>query len=101
MRLGPHLLSAPRPDGRTPPPRHIEVKGRAHGATTLTLTRNEILCALNQADKFLLAIVLVAPGDAFQGPFYLANPFTKEPDWGVTSVNYNLAELLARATPSA
>ncbi len=87
------------PDGRQPEPRHIEVKGRVKGATTVTITRNEILYALNQADKFLLAIVTVAPDDATEGPFYLSKPFTKEPDWGVSSINYDLTELLARAKP--
>jgi len=87
------------PDGRQPEPRHIEVKGRAKGATTVTITRNEILYALNQADKFLLAIVTVATDDTTEGPFYLSKPFTKEPDWGVSSINYDLGELLSLATP--
>jgi SNF2 family DNA or RNA helicase len=85
-------------DGRQPEPRHIEVKGRVKGATTVTITRNEVLYALNQADKFVLAIVTVGPDDTTEGPFYLSNPFMKEPDWGVSSINYDLGELLARAT---
>ena len=28
---------------------------------------------------------------------YLRRPFTKEPDFGATSVNYNFSDLLARA----
>jgi len=28
---------------------------------------------------------------------YLRKPFRREPDFGVTSVNYNLAELIARS----
>jgi hypothetical protein len=86
-------------DGRLPEPRHIEVKGRVKGASTVTITRNEILYALNQAEKFRLAIVLVGEDDATEGPFYLSTPFTKEPDWGVSSINYDLRELLARAEP--
>jgi superfamily II DNA or RNA helicase len=84
-------------DGRLLPARHIEVKGRARGQTTLTVTRNEILCALNQADKFILAIVIV-DGDRYEGPFYVRQPFTSEPDWAVTSINLDLDALLARAT---
>lgn len=84
-------------DGRQPEPRHIEVKGRVKGATTVTVTRNEILYALNQADKFVLAIVLVGEGDAAEGPFYLSSPFNAEPGWGVSSINYDLGELLSRA----
>ena len=83
-------------DGSLKQDRHIEVKGRSKGQTTITVSRNEILYALNQADKFLLAIVLVE-GDSAEGPFYIRQPFTKEPDLGVASINYDLADLLARA----
>lgn len=84
-------------DGSLPQDRHIEVKGRSKGQTTITVSRNEILYALNQAEKFLLAIVLV-DGDSFDGPFYIRQPFNKEPDTGVASINYDLAELLSKAT---
>ena len=84
-------------DGKQPDARHIEVKGRVKGAGTVTITRNEMLYALNQSDKFLLAIVLVAEDDAVEGPFYLRNPFDTEPGWGVSSVNYELNALLERA----
>ena len=32
---------------------------------------------------------------------YLRRPFQREPDFGVTSVNYDFAELLARAGEAA
>ncbi|BCV35020.1 MULTISPECIES: helicase-related protein [Shewanella] len=86
------------PDGSLPIDRHIEVKGRSQGQTTITVTRNEIMYALNQGHKFLLAIVLVASNGDTQGPYYVRNPFTKEPDFGVASINYDLADLLAKAT---
>ena len=63
-------------------PKHIEVKGRVKGATTITVSRNEIVYAVNQGDKFVLAIVFVNPDDITEGPYYLANPFQREPDWG-------------------
>ncbi|XXG32054.1 MAG: DUF3883 domain-containing protein [Ferrovum myxofaciens] len=78
------------------PARHIEVKGRAKGQSTITITRNEILYGLNQADKFILAIVLV-DGDQHEGPFYVRNPFTQEPDWAVSSINLALSELLKKS----
>ncbi|EHD5776080.1 DUF3883 domain-containing protein [Escherichia coli] len=84
-------------DGSLPQDRHIEVKGRSKGQTTITVSRNEILYALNQAEKFLLAIVLV-DGDSFEGPFYIRQPFSKEPETGVASINYDLSELLSKAT---
>ena len=64
----------PAVDGKQPDARHIEVKGRVKGASTVTVTRNEMLYALNQADKFVLAIVLVGENDAVDGPYYLRNP---------------------------
>ena len=88
----------PADDGKLPVARHIEVKGRIKGAATVTITRNEILYALNQADKFVLAIVLIGESDAVEGPFYLHRPFTQEPDAGVASVNYALGDLLSRAS---
>ena len=89
----------PAIDGRVPTSRHIEVKGRAKGQTTITVTRNEILYGLNQSDKFVLAIVLV-DGESHEGPFYVTKPFTQEPDWAVTSINLDLDQLLARAQQS-
>lgn len=86
--------------GRQPEVRHIEVKGRVKGAATVTVTRNEMLYGLNQAEKFLLAIVVVGENDAVEGPFYLRNPFTTEPGWGVSSINYDLKALLERAEPA-
>ncbi len=77
-------------------PKHIEVKGRVAGADTITVTRNEILYAFNQADKFLLAIVFVNPDDSTDGPHYRANPFQREPDWGAASVTYEISKLISR-----
>lgn len=87
----------PLVDGKPPTVRHIEVKGRAKGATTVTVTRNEILYALNQADKFHLAIVVVGEGDAIEGPYYLQNVFDSEPGWAEASRNLDLGPLIQRA----
>lgn len=75
--------------------RFIEVKGRVTGAKTVTITKNEILTALNKPHDFILAIVEV-DGDK-SVPRYVRRPFKREPDFGVTSVNYDLGELLAKA----
>lgn len=87
----------PAVDGRQPDPRHIEVKGRVKGASTVTVSRNEMLYAFNQGDKFVLAIALVDSDDSIDGPHYVRNPFDREPGWGVASINFNLSDLLARA----
>jgi superfamily II DNA or RNA helicase len=83
-------------DPRTGKLRFIEVKGRVAGAATVTVTRNEILTSLNKPDDYILAIVEFFDGDAHR-VHYVRRPFRQEPDFGVTSVNYALAELLARA----
>jgi hypothetical protein len=80
-----------------PDDRLIEVKGRAKGATTLTLTKNEIIAALNKPDQFWLAIVLVDEDDSVDGPYYLQGPVTQAPDWAEVSKNLQLNELLQRA----
>jgi len=92
----------------------IEVKGRIKGAETVTVTKNEILTALNKPENFVLALVQVPEsvefpeGDAFKvsttkGSYnvedngcvvrYVLNPFQKEPDFKADSVNYNWKEL--------
>jgi hypothetical protein len=97
LKCGWDLTSYPSAaDGKQPDARHIEVKGRVAGASTVTITRNEMLYALNQADKFLLAIVLVDEDDKVDGLHYLRNPFESEPGWGVSSVNYDLKALLEK-----
>jgi superfamily II DNA or RNA helicase len=79
--------------------RFIEVKGRGESADTVCVTRNEILTSLNKPEDYILAIVEFN-GDGHR-VHYVRTPFQREPDFGVTSVNYCLADLLARAeTPS-
>lgn len=76
--------------------RFVEVKGRVSGAPTITVTRNEILYSLNKPEDFILAIVEFLDAGAHR-VHYLRQPFLREPDFGVTSVNYDFAELLQRA----
>jgi len=76
--------------------RFIEVKGRVSGAKTVTVTKNEILYSLNKPEDFILAIVEFMPDDSHRVN-YLRYPFQREPDFGVTSVNYDFAELISRA----
>jgi superfamily II DNA or RNA helicase len=76
--------------------RFLEVKGRVTGAETITVTRNEILYSLNKPDDFILAIVEFLDGQCHR-VHYVRRPFQREPDFGVTSVNYDFADLLARA----
>ncbi len=101
--------------------RFIEVKGRVEGADTITVTKNEILTALNKPEDYFLAVVLVsrdrlhqtaASGSLADVPVaqegqtplkptseglrlhYLVNPFQREPDFAATSVTYDLKQLI-------
>lgn len=91
--------------------RFIEVKGRIVGAETVTVTKHEIITALHQPDRFLLALVAVPPGpefgaeDVFRmretgGQYgadcavrYVRQPFQRYPDEAVESVNYDWRSL--------
>jgi len=74
----------------------IEVKGRAAGARTVTISKNEILTALNKPEQSIIAIVEV-DGDRAAEPLYLRKPFLKEPDFAVTTITYDLDDLIGQA----
>lgn len=80
----------------------IEVKGRVAGAEMFTVTRNEILHALNTGDRFRLALVEVAPElDGATSVRYLSQPFVGKQDtyFDVTSVNYKWSIFWERGGP--
>ena len=79
--------------------RFIEVKGRQAGATTITVTKNEILTSLNKPDQFILAMVEFEDA-AQQRVRYLRLPFQGAGithDFNGASVNFSFSDLLARA----
>ena len=76
--------------------RFIEVKGRISGADTISVTKNEVLKALNLPNDYILAIVEFTDNQKHR-VHYLRQPFEQKPDWGVVSVNYSMDELIARA----
>lgn len=89
QKLGYDVESAMTGTGRL---RFIEVKGRIAGAATVTITKNEILTALNKPDDFILAIGLI---DGERADLrYVRRPFQREPDFGACSVNYLIDDLL-------
>ena len=75
--------------------RFIEVKGRTADADSITVTRNEVLTALNKPEDFILAIVRFRE-DGGHEVRYVREPFGSEPDFGAVSVNYRVEELWAR-----
>jgi len=97
----------------------IEVKGRIKGASTVTITRNEILTAFNKPDEWILALVEVPLAEELQPDVaaglmrderveyvtaagcevrYLRRPFTREPDFDAVSVNYDWSKLWNQGT---
>jgi SNF2 family DNA or RNA helicase len=79
--------------------RFIEVKGRIEGADTITVTKNEILYSFNEPEKYILAIVELAAGSE-KRVHYLRRPFEGcgiNLDFNGASVNFPMADLLARA----
>jgi hypothetical protein len=63
---------------------------------TITVTKHDLFYSLSKPEDFMLAIVEFLPGDAHR-VHYVRRPFQREPDFGVTRVNYDFAELLTRA----
>ena len=75
--------------------RFIEVKGRRTGADTVTLTRNEILLSLNSPEAYILALVEVDAQGRAREVRYVRDFERSEPGIQVTSVSYNMSDLLA------
>lgn len=92
-RLGYDVESKDPVTGRL---RFIEVKGRVSGADAITVTKNEVMYALNKPDDYILAIVEFHSDDD-HSVHYIRNPFEREPDFGVTSTDYSMRHLLAKA----
>lgn len=84
-----------RREGDSPALRLIEVKGRAAGSDTVTLSKNEILCALNRPDGWILAVVEV--DGAATHTTYLQRPALHAPAFTENSVTYDLERLRASA----
>ncbi|WP_165248465.1 helicase-related protein [Adlercreutzia sp. ZJ141] len=82
-------------NGNDPVTRMIEVKGRIAGGDSVTLTKNEILCALNKPDGWLLAIVEVEGYST--KTTYLKRPALRAPSFAENSVNYDTGRLIESA----
>ena len=77
--------------------RFIEVKARAKGADTVTISKNEMLHALNAPVEFILAIVEVDGGNT--RTVYLKEPFKglEKPSFMEVSRSFNIMELSRNA----
>ena len=84
-------------ESRTPQgaSRFIEVKGRRKGASTVTLTVNEIHSALRNPRETILALVEVDGQETHTT--YLARPFTNHPDDSAVSVTFRISGLVQKS----
>ncbi len=85
--------------------RFLEVKGKLAEYGTVTVSKTQILTALTVPEDWYLVVVPITrdgegidcelePGE----PFYLQRPFTSQPDFAATSVNFDLHTLLGGNT---
>jgi superfamily II DNA or RNA helicase len=82
--------------------RLIEVKGRHVDAETITITRNELLVALNKRADYYLAVARVGSGDAVESLHYVRDPLARalsgDTQFGLVSVVLKLDDLLGLET---
>ena len=72
----------------------VEVKGRAGSGDHVTMSRSEVLCALNEPEQFRLAVVVIED-DKAQEPVYVRGFDFGQPGFAQTSSTYSLQSLLA------
>ena len=77
--------------------RFIEVKARVKGASTVTISKNEMLTGLNRPEEFILAIVEVDGADT--KTIYLKKPFDgmEKPSFAEVSRNFSISDLVRNA----
>ena len=93
--IGYDIESASGVDGKL---RFIEVKGRKAGARDVTLTKNELLCALNSRAQYILALVEIDGSEAGEPRYVKGFPF-RELEHFEESVKVNLGTLLKASGP--
>jgi hypothetical protein len=76
----------------------IEVKGRIEGGDTVTVTTNEMLVALNAAERFVLAIVHIGAGGFAHEPIYMRRPFEGAPAADSSATIFKIDALCRRGT---
>ena len=81
--------------------RLIEVKGRAAGADTVMITRQEVITSLNSPERFILALVEVEDGRA-SAPRYVRGALdSREPPFVQTAIQFRISWLLEKSEAPA
>nr|WP_277876506.1 DUF3883 domain-containing protein [Trichocoleus sp. FACHB-40] len=75
----------------------IVVKGRVRGASTVTITKNQIITALNKPNDFILALVEVPESTQLSNNNctvrYIYRRFPRHSGFAVTSMNFGWQQL--------
>lgn len=79
--------------------RFIEVKGHHGDADIVTLTRNELITALNCGEQYILALVLIEDKKPREPIYIKGYPF-REPDPSASSVDFKIKKLLEHSEDS-
>lgn len=77
--------------------RFIEVKGKALGKSTVTVSATQIRYCCNQPANWILAIVQI-DGDSVRQPRYLYGPFEQAPGFAEVGRNLSLDSLFSQST---
>ncbi len=93
-------MESRRPDGEA---RHLEVKGRIVGGDTVTVTRNEVLTALNEPERWIFALVEVPTAEAMMDGAepevrYVRRPPFREPSFAEVDVRLKWGDVWALGT---
>lgn len=81
--------------------RFIEVKGRIDGATSVMITRQEVITSLHEPEKYILAIVEVESGYAREPKYVRGALDTREPPFDQSAIQFDMRRLLERAETPA
>jgi len=83
----------PTSDGLYQPHRFIEVKGHSEKVDTVTISKNEILTALNSPEQHILAIVEV---DGYTTrTIYLQKCPLRAPSWAEETITFSISKLIS------
>ena len=75
---------------------YVRMKQRRAGQVGLESRRVQ-LSAQATTEEAVAAVRALSEDDTVDGPYYVRNPFDREPGWGVSSINYDLQQLLRRS----
>ena len=83
-------------DPKTKKQRFIKVKALVAGDSSITVTRNEIITCMNKPEDYILAIVSLLEGRAYELK-YVWSPFDIEPAFRINARQFDIKDFITRA----